>query len=128
MASSVARALKAARNLTKLMKLQPSSILQILAASGLIDSSAVEQLFADQLKEIYCVVPDTADRAELRCRECPSALQRLEPQCTKLHSLFASRLGPLEAGRMNIDFQSHSHGRDVTGHNGKKIGHPLHIG
>lgn len=40
LASTDARALKAARNLTKLMKLQPSSILQILAARGLIESSA----------------------------------------------------------------------------------------
>lgn len=40
LASLDARELKAARNLTKLMKLHPSSILQILAASGLIDSSA----------------------------------------------------------------------------------------
>lgn len=40
LASSDSRELKAARNLTKLMKLQPSSILQILAARGLIESSA----------------------------------------------------------------------------------------
>lgn len=39
LASIVARELKAARNLTKLRKLQPSSIRQILAASGLMDSS-----------------------------------------------------------------------------------------